>query len=60
MTYTYECRDCGHKWEAEQRISAEPLKECPVCKKDRAKRLISGPGGFVLKGGGWYRDGYCS
>lgn len=60
MTYEYECNSCGHQWDARQKISEEPLRECPECKKLTAKRLISGSAtrGFVLKGKGWYSDGY--
>lgn len=60
MTYEYVCTACGHEWEAEQPISAEPLKKCPQCGKSKAKRQISGGAGFILKGGGWYADGYGS
>lgn len=58
-TYEYGCEACGKKWEAEQRITEAPLKKCPKCGKLKAKRLISG-GSFMLKGGGWYADGYGS
>jgi putative FmdB family regulatory protein len=60
MTYEYVCTGCGHLWEAEQRISAEPLKECPACGAAKARRQVSGGMGFILKGGGWYADGYSS
>ena len=60
MTYEYVCTACGHGWEAEQAISASPLKTCPHCGTDHAKRQISGGAGFILKGGGWYADGYGS
>jgi len=60
MTYEYVCTACGHGWEAEQAISASPLKTCPKCGTDHAKRQISGGAGFILKGGGWYADGYGS
>ena len=60
MTYEYVCTACGHGWEAEQAISAAPLKSCPKCGTDHAKRQISGGAGFILKGGGWYADGYGS
>src|ERR1700749_4959120 len=60
MTYEYVCTACGHGWEAEQSISAAPLKTCPHCGTDHAKRQISGGAGFILKGGGWYADGYGS
>ena len=60
MTYEYVCTACGHAWEAEQSISAEPLKTCPNCHQETAKRQISGGAGFILKGGGWYADLYGS
>ena len=60
MTYEYLCIACGHQWEAEQSISAAPLKKCPACSKSKAKRQVSGGMGFILKGGGWYADGYAS
>jgi putative FmdB family regulatory protein len=60
MTYEYTCTACGHQWEAEQRISAKPLEKCPQCGRRTAQRLVSGGQGFILKGGGWYADGYTS
>lgn len=59
-TYDYMCTDetCDHHWEAEHSISADPIKECPLCKKETAKRLISGGSNFILKGGGWFSDSY--
>lgn len=60
MTYEYLCEACGHKWETEQRISEDPIKDCPHCGEPRAKRQISAGGGFILKGGGWYSDLYSS
>lgn len=56
-TYEYGCEACGHGWELEQRISADPVKKCPKCGKSKARRLISGAN-FILKGGGWYADLY--
>ena len=58
-TYEYGCEACGKTWELEQRITEDPVKKCPKCGKLKAKRLISG-GSFMLKGGGWYADGYGS
>lgn len=60
MTYEYVCTECGHAWEAEQAISAAPLRTCPKCGTEHAKRQVSGGAGFILKGGGWYADGYGS
>ncbi len=60
MTYDYVCTACSHIWEAEQRITEDPLKDCPKCHEQTAKRQISGGQGFILKGGGWYSDLYSS
>lgn len=58
-TYEYGCEACGKSWELEQRITEAAVKKCPKCGKMKARRLISG-GSFMLKGGGWYADGYGS
>lgn len=60
MTYEYACSSCSHEWEAEQSIKDDPLKECPSCHKQTARRQISRGAGFILKGGGWYSDLYSS
>ena len=56
-TYEYECNK-GHHFEVTQRITEPPLERCQVC-RSKARRLISS-GNFILKGGGWYSDGYSS
>ena len=60
MTYEYLCTECQHAWEEEQSISAPPVETCPNCGRKSAKRQVSGGVGFILKGGGWYADGYGS
>jgi putative FmdB family regulatory protein len=60
MTYEYVCEACGHQWEAEQSIKDRPLQKCVSCGENKAKRLVSGGTGFLLKGGGWYADLYSS
>lgn len=57
--YEYECLSCGHRMEAIQKISDEPLKECPNCQKPELKKLISASA-FRLKGGGWYETDFKS
>lgn len=54
--YEYECRACDTVFEVQQRMSEDPLKECPECQGE-VKKLISATS-FTLKGGGWYADGY--
>jgi len=56
-TYEYSCDACGHEFERTQRISEDPIKKCPACKKSKARRMIGGSS-FILKGGGWYSDLY--
>ena len=56
-TYDYACDACGHEFERQQRITEKPLKKCPKCGKNQARRMIGG-GGFILKGGGWESDLY--
>jgi putative FmdB family regulatory protein len=60
MTYEYVCEACGHQWEAEQSIKDRALDKCVSCGAAKAKRLVSGGTGFLLKGGGWYADLYGS
>ncbi len=59
-TYDYICTSCKHAWELEQRIVEDPVRKCPKCRANTAKRQISSGAGFILKGGGWYADGYGS
>jgi putative FmdB family regulatory protein len=59
-TYEYACDACGHKFEEFQSITAKPLTKCPVCKKNRVKRLISAGAGFIFKGSGFYITDYRS
>src|SRR5262245_61902986 len=51
-TYAYRCDACGHQFEAFQKFSDEPLRECPAC--GAAVRRVIHPVGVVFKGSGWY------
>ncbi|HYW03786.1 MAG TPA: zinc ribbon domain-containing protein [Gammaproteobacteria bacterium] len=55
--YEYECQACGHRLEALQMLSEDPLRDCPECGKPELKRLISAAG-FRLKGSGWYETDF--
>jgi|SRR5579859_3788972 len=66
-TYEYVCEKCGHQFEKFQPISAKPLTTCPeeLCNqkrwgKGKVKRAISGGGGLLFKGSGFYITDYRS
>ena len=66
-TYEYICEKCGREFEARQSIAAQPLRICPkeLCLRKkwgrgRVKRKISGGGGLLFKGGGFYITDYRS
>jgi len=54
--YEYKCENCG-VFEVTQRITEDPLTECPTCKSS-VHRQISHTS-FVLKGSGWYATDYA-
>jgi len=51
-TYEYECETCGIRFERFQRMTDEPLKQCPEC--DGPVHRVLFPVGIVFKGSGWY------
>ncbi|SDP52914.1 FmdB family zinc ribbon protein [Desulforhopalus singaporensis] len=56
--YEYECKACEQIFEVQQKISDEPLANCPQCQAPVTKLMSMSS--FQLKGGGWYADGYAS
>jgi putative FmdB family regulatory protein len=57
--YEYRCGACDHYLDALQKISDEPLRECPACGASALKRQMSAPS-FRLKGSGWYETDFKS
>ena len=55
--YEYKCSNCSHEFEKIQKISEEPIKECPKCNRKSVSKLISAPS-FRLKGSGWYETDF--
>lgn len=55
-TYEYK-REDGSTFEITQSINDDPLKKCPTTGQP-VKRIISGGGGVVYKGTGWYVTDY--
>lgn len=71
--YDFKCRTCGHTFEKIQSykdpnpqcpavvpLEADDITSAPVGKPcgGETEKLISKGGTFILKGGGWYKDGY--
>ena len=56
-TYDYKCTSCNHTFEVFQRMSDEPLKNCPKC-NGVVKRLIGMGAGPIFKGSGFYQTDY--
>ena len=52
-TYEYACTACGHRLEAVQSFTDDPLTECPEC--GSSLRKVYGAVGIVLKGSGFYK-----
>ena len=55
--YEYECRQCGHVFDALQKMSDAPHTDCPDCGQPELRKLLSAPN-FRLKGGGWYETDF--
>ena len=55
--YEYKCEACEHSLEALQKISDDPLRECPACGKPALKKQVTAAA-FKLKGGGWYETDF--
>ncbi|MDE0489323.1 MAG: zinc ribbon domain-containing protein [Gammaproteobacteria bacterium] len=55
--YEYECRECGYRLDALQKMSDPLLSDCPECERPGLKKLVSAPH-FRLKGSGWYETDF--
>ena len=66
-TYEYACSKCGHEFEKFQPIADAALTICPkeLCAqkkwgRGKVKKKISGGGGLIFKGSGFYITDYRS
>lgn len=57
-TYDYTCEECGHDLEIFQRMSDDPIKDCPECQTPSLKRKIGLGAGIIFKGGGFYETDF--
>ena len=55
--YEYRCQSCGHEMEKLQKMSDDPLLDCPACQESALKKLVSAAG-FRLSGSGWYETDF--
>ena len=55
--YGYVCRSCEHSFDALQKMSDEPLVDCPDCGDAALQKQLSAPK-FRLKGTGWYETDF--
>ncbi|VVE65604.1 FmdB family transcriptional regulator [Pandoraea captiosa] len=51
--YAYRCETCGFAKDVLQKMSDDPLSQCPECGKDTFRKQVTAAG-FQLKGSGWY------
>ncbi len=51
--YAYKCSACAFEKDVLQKMSAEPLTDCPECGKSTFSKQLTAAG-FQLKGSGWY------
>lgn len=57
--YTYECDNCGVRFERRQNFSEKPLSTCPECSKKTLRKIFT-PVGIVFKGSGFYATDHRS
>ena len=55
-TYDYECKECGHRFEAYHSAS-ELLEQCERC-QGKVRKLFSPPA-IIFKGSGFYTTDYA-
>jgi putative FmdB family regulatory protein len=56
-TYDYKCTECNYTFEQFQKMSDDPLEDCPNC-EGKVKRLIGTGGIPIFKGSGFYQTDY--
>jgi len=57
-TYDYACAACRHRFERFEPIGDDGPKECPRCRKKKARRLLGTGAGLIFKGSGFYTTDY--
>ncbi len=52
--YQYRCEACEHEFSRRQRMSEEPVSDCPVCLSRGSTRRVISRVGILFKGSGFY------
>jgi putative FmdB family regulatory protein len=55
--YEYYCDECVSQMEFLQDIDDSPFTQCPKCKSDKFRKLVS-VASFKLTGTGWYETDF--
>lgn len=63
--YDYKCLNpkCKNEYEVfyssqSAVVREESEEKCPKCESKKKEKLVSKSTSFILKGKGWYKDGY--
>jgi len=57
-TYVYRCKNCEYEFEMVQKITEDPISNCPKCNGQVTRLLF--PVGIVFKGSGFHINDYPS
>lgn len=55
--YEYLCQNCGHEFEAIQKVADPQLVDCPACCHASLKKKLTASA-FRLSGSGWYETDF--
>lgn len=59
MIYSFVCKRCDREFDVDAPMQEQQKHpQCPSCFHHNTVQTLSARGGFSLKGGGWFRDGY--
>ncbi|KAF3363036.1 hypothetical protein PHSC3_000372 [Chlamydiales bacterium STE3] len=59
-TYEYKCTKCKNTLEILQKITDEPLNNCPKCSENTLMRGVGGGIGLNFTGSGYYITDYVN
>ena len=57
--YTYQCTNCGVRFDQHQHFNDPPLTRCPECEEEALRKVFQ-PVGIVFKGSGFYATDHRS